>query len=369
MKSMKKIITLIVLSLFLNSCKKNEISSRLNQYLINGELKNLKDSTFITLKSNGINSKKIDSTFSIKNKFTLNPRDNEEGLYSIIFHDSTEFYFDFWYEKKDIEINGDFNKKESLKIKNSPINDFLRKYRKIPQKYDSPFENALKNITDPKKTDEIFQKFVDSIENDQIDLLFTNPNNLFSIKEITRLKTKISKNRLNDFYKKLTNEMKKMPDVKILEEYLSSNQVVIGQKFIDFGAKDINGNKVKLSDFKGKIILLDFWAFWCTICHVQNEKEFSYLNEKYKNDLVIISYSLDEEYEIWEKSTKKDSYKWTNLSNLKGMKDPVSYMYKVNSLPTSFLINQKGIVVKNFIGYKKDSLIEKEIKKLISKKN
>lgn len=365
---MKKVISTLS-ALILISCSVENKKINSENYTLSAKINNLKDSTLVVLKTFDNNSKKIDSTFVENGHFNLRFFNQNEGLFLITIKDSKPYFFDFWYEKKNIEINGDFNKKESLKIKNSLINDFLRKYRKIPQKYDSPFENALKNITDPKKTDEIFQKFVDSIENDQIDLLFTNPNNLFSIKEITRLKTKISKNRLNDFYKKLTNEMKKMPDVKILEEYLSSNQAAIGQKFIDFDAKDINGNKVKLSDFKGKIILLDFWAYWCTWCHVQNEKEFSYLNEKYKNDLVIISYSLDEEYDIWRKSTKKDSYKWTNLSNLKGMKDPVSYMYKVNSLPTSFLINQNGIVVKEFIGYEKDSLIEKEIKKLRSKKN
>ena len=194
-------------------------------------------------------------------------------------------------------------------------------------------------------------------------------NNLFSVKEIIKHKNKISKSKLKSFYESLDYDIKNTTNGKLIKNYLSSNQITVGKKYIDFEAIDLNGKKIKLSNYEGKIILLDFWAYWCTICHVQNEQEFSYLNNKYKNDLVIISYSLDEEYDIWKKSTKKDSYKWTNLSNLMGMKDPLAFMYKVKNLPHSFLINQKGIVLKEFIGYKKDSIIEKELKKLIYKNN
>lgn len=368
MKFLKKIISIITILIFI-SCNLDNKNNKDENYSLSSVINNLEDSTLVVLKTFSNNSKKIDSALVVNGRFNLKFFNQNEGLYLITIKDSKPYSFDFWYDKKNLQLDGDYNKKESIKIKNSPTNDFLRKYRNIPQKYNSQIENALKNVTDPEKSDEIFQKFVDSIEMDQINMLFTNPNNLFSLNEIVRLNTKISKNRLNSFYNSLNNEMKKKPDVKILESYINSNQISIGEKFIDFEAIDLNRKKTKLSDYEGKIILLDFWAYWCTWCHVQNEKEFSYLNEKYNKDLVIISYSLDEEYDIWKNSTKKDSYKWTNLSNLMGMKDPVAFMYKVKNLPHSFLINQKGIVLKEFIGYKKDSIIEKELKKLIYKNN
>lgn len=55
------------------------------------------------------------------------------------------------------------------------------------------------------------------------------------------------------------------------------------------------------------------------------------------------------------------------MSNLRGMKDPLTYQYGVSILPHSFLINKDGKIVKEFIGYKKDSIIEEEIKKLLNK--
>ena len=362
----KAIFTLLLVSIV--SCSENTKNIKSNDHYLSGKIKNIEDGTLVMLKAFNSNSKAIDSSFVKNKKFKLNFNKNKQGLYLLKFKDSKDsslFYFDFWFEKKNINITGDFNLKEDIKINNSNINDFIRNYRNIPKKYNKKIEKAFENVTDDEKIEIIFQKFKDSIENDQIDLLFSKPDNLFSINEITRYKHKISKERLETFFKKLNNNLKLSPEGQILEEYLSSQQVEIGKPLVDFMASELNGKKVNLSNFKGKIILLDFWAFWCTWCHVQNKEEFSYLNKKYKKDLVIISYSLDEKETIWNKSVKKDSYKWVNLSNLKGIKDPIAYKYKVNTLPHSFLIDKEGIIIKEFIGYNKDSLIETEIKKLI----
>jgi peroxiredoxin len=362
---MKKVTILLVLFIFFNSCKQNK-----NRYHINGELKNLNDSTLIILRGSKFNSKTIDSTYSSSNKFSLRINKNDEDLFVIDFknlNDSIVRSFDFWFENKDAYLSGDFNEKQSFKIEKSKTNDLLREFRNILTHYDKVIMKAIENETNPKKIDEIFLTFVDSLESDQINLVLANPNNLFSVKEVLRNKTKISKSKLKGFYDKLDENIKKSSKGKLIKKYLFSNEITIGEKYIDFEAIDLKGKKTKLSDYEGKIILIDFWAYWCTWCHVQNEKEFSYLNEKYKKDLIIISYSLDEEHEVWTKSTKKDSYKWTNLSNLRGKNDPVTYMYKVKNLPHSFLINKKGIVIKEFIGYEKDSLIEKEIKKILKK--
>lgn len=369
---MKKISILLVLSLFLSSCKQNKNASKLNQFHIKGELQNLNENTLIILRKFKNNSITIDSTYSSSNKFSLKINKTDEDLFMIDFknsNDSIVYSFDFWFENKNILLFGDFNDKQTLTVENSKPNDLLREFRNILTHYDKSISKALENEINPQKIDKIFLDIVDSLENDKINLVLANPNNLFSVKEVLRNKNKISKFKLKMFYDSLDQEIKNTTKGKFIKKYLSSNQVTIGEKYIDFEAFDLDDKKIKLSDYEGKIILLDFWAYWCTWCHVQNEKEFSYLNKKYKKDLVIISYSLDEEHKVWKKSTKKDSYKWINLSNLKGKNDPVTYMYKVKNLPHSFLINQQGVVVNEFIGYKKDSLIEKEIKKIIINNN
>lgn len=362
LKKVKNIILILSINLLFISCKENK------KALISGEIKNLPDSSYININAFYFKPKKVDSVFMQKDNFLVDFKNNKEGLYYMEIKnikDSTLYFLEFWYEKKELKIIGDFNNKDDIKFTNSTINDFLRAYRSIPEKYMTNIENTFKKIKDPKKGEILYEKFMDSIQNDQIDFLLVKPKNQFSIDEILILKHKISKNKLTTFFNELDEELKISSGGKLIAEYLSSRQIKIGEKFIDFTAKDLAGNNIKLSDFKGKIILLDFWANWCTWCHVQNKEEFTYLNEKYKKDLVIVSYALDEEKQVWENSVKKDSYRWINLSNLKGLNDPVTYNYNVSLLPHSFLINKEGIITKQFIGYKKDSLIEKELKKLL----
>ncbi len=347
-------------------CAKKELVS-LNDKTIKGNLKSLKDSTKIILATFDNASKKIDSTFTKNGKFELSLKNNKKGLYIIKIDETDPFYFDFWFASKNLVITGDYNEKESIRINDSPDNDFLIKYRNILGKYDDRVKEVYEKISDEKNIEQEIEKIMQLIREDQINLLFEKPNFLFCMDELIRLKKYIPKKRIASFYNALEQESRNTEQGKIILSYLKSDRIKIGAKFIDFKAKDLKNKIVKLSDFQGKIILLDFMANWCVVCHVQNKEEFTYLHKKYKDELVIVTYSVDDDIDIWKESVKKDTYKWINISNLKGLKDPVAYQYGVHALPHSFLIDKEGVIRKEFIGYKKDDGIEKEIIKILSK--
>jgi peroxiredoxin len=189
---------------------------------------------------------------------------------------------------------------------------------------------------------------------------------LFSLKEIILLDKYISKEKLITFYYALNDNLKNTKEGKLIASYLERNRATIGKKFVDFSGFDVDSNSVRLSDFEGKIILLDFMANWCMPCHAQNKEEFTYLHKKYKDELVIVTYSLDEEMETWKKSVAKDSYQWTSITNLKGLADEVAFQYRIDPLPHSFLIDRNGIIRNEFVGYYKDNRIEEELKKILS---
>ena len=360
----------ILLFLICFSCTSNKNETLGKLIIIKGEIQNLKDSTIVVLKKFG--GVKIDSAFVFNQKFKLfyKNKSDQGGLFYLNLKtkkDSTLYGTDLWLEKDNLVINGDVRKKEIIKVINNKTNTILRSYRNVPLKYDSQIEKLFTSQMNQKKREQIFNVFMDSIKKDQLNFLFKNSNNSFSLDEFFRFNDHLSKDSLSIFYNNLNNNLKESVNGVLLKKHISTERIKIGQTFKDFEARNINGDLVKLSDYKGKIIVLDFWAYWRKWCHVQNEKEFSYLNKKYKDDIVIISYSLDEKMEVWKKSISKSSYQWVNLSNLKGMKDPIAFQYGVSLLPHSFLINKEGKLIKQFIGYKKDSIIEKEIMKLINK--
>lgn len=364
------IFSIIVLCIACNPKKKEQVIYKTTTII--STIKGLKDSTFVILKTPKASGfANVDSTYVINQSFNLSsPKKSKEGgLYYIDFKEKekTLFSFKFWDDKKNMSIQGDINQKKNIKVVNSNLNNLIKEYDTIMTYYGNELTKVLDTTKDKQKRIESFAEAFRLISEGQIDFLFAHPNNPFSLNEAFRFTKQISKDSLSLYYNSLDKTLQETTKGQFIKQYLSNTEVQIGQYLKDFEARNINGDLIKLSDFKGKILLLDFWAYWCKWCHVQNEKEFSYLNKKYKKDVVIISYSLDEKIDVWKKSVAKSSYKWVNLSNLKGINDPIAYSYRVNELPHTFIIDKQGVVQKEFIGYKKDSLIEKEIIKLITK--
>lgn len=115
----------------------------------------------------------------------------------------------------------------------------------------------------------------------------------------------------------------------------------------DFTTTDIHGKQVKLSDFKGKYVLLDFWASWCRPCR-DKAKEIKAIYPQLKaRGIVMCGINLDEKRDQWAKATQEDGIIWSNTGELKAFKDnQIAQAYKVQQLPTLFLIGPTGEIIK-----------------------
>jgi thiol-disulfide isomerase/thioredoxin len=118
---------------------------------------------------------------------------------------------------------------------------------------------------------------------------------------------------------------------------------------INFTLLDQKGNMVALSDYEGKVVLLDFWASWCGPCRQENpnivEAYNKYKNSKFSNGkgFVILSVSLDKNEEAWNKAIVKDNLTWDG--HVWDKKGEVTRKYGVRSIPHSFLIDGEGNIV------------------------
>jgi len=131
---------------------------------------------------------------------------------------------------------------------------------------------------------------------------------------------------------------------------------------LDFTIAGIKGDSIKLSSLKGKVLILDFWASWCTPCRFAN-KHLVKLYNKYKGKgLEILSVSLDEELKDWKKAVTKDKITWMQGIDRGGWDSLAAIKWQVDALPSSFVVNKNGDVVA--INPEKDEL-EKKIKELL----
>jgi len=135
--------------------------------------------------------------------------------------------------------------------------------------------------------------------------------------------------------------------VQIKKQEEAKNVLAPGKPAPDFEETKPDGTKMKLSDLKGKVVLLDFWASWCGPCRRENPAVVK-LYEKYKDQgFTVLSVSLDKKKENWLGAIKKDNLSWPNhVSDLKFWQSRVGKIYGVGSIPFTVLIDAEGNIIR-----------------------
>lgn len=139
----------------------------------------------------------------------------------------------------------------------------------------------------------------------------------------------------------------------------------VSDKAPDFSLKSVDGKIVKLSDFKGKVIILDFWATWCPPCRKGIPDLISIQNE-YKNDVVVIGVSLDGDKTIKDVPGFAKEY-GINYPIVYGDEKIVTAYGGIQAIPTAFVIDKKGNIADQHVGLVDKSVYVNKIKELLKK--
>jgi len=141
------------------------------------------------------------------------------------------------------------------------------------------------------------------------------------------------------------------------DKVVVSKKTAVGQTAMDFTQNDPDGKPVSLSDFRGKVVLLDFWAGWCRPCRMENPNVVEAYNKYNDKGFTVLGVSLDRTREQWLKAIEDDGLTWAHVSDLKYWDSAVAKLYGVQSIPANLLIDRNGkIIAKNLRG---DDLHEK----------
>ena len=159
---------------------------------------------------------------------------------------------------------------------------------------------------------------------------------------------------LEELYNTLSQRLKETETARIFKHALDAlKNTAIGVTAPDFKQTDVNGDTVKLSSFRGKYVLVDFWASLCGPCREENPNVVK-AYDKYKDkNFTIVGVSLDKENgkDNWIAAIKSDGLEWTQVSDLKFWNNQAAKLYYVTAIPSNFLIDPNGkIIAKNLRG-------------------
>ncbi len=182
---------------------------------------------------------------------------------------------------------------------------------------------------------------------------------LFKEREEKNPKNRSVLGKLAEIFQKLGNTDK----AKEYQPEAKPVVAIVGKPVPDFSATDLDGNPISLQDYRGKVVLLDFWAVWCGPC-IAEMPNIKRVYNRYKDEgFDIIGISLDTDEKRLRNYLEKNDIPWRQVFSGKGWQSPVSQQYGIRGIPAPWLIDRDGTLIsKQARGRKLGKLVVEALK-------
>jgi peroxiredoxin len=213
------------------------------------------------------------------------------------------------------------------------------------------FKHAIVKGSDSEDLNQALSKQVDTLHGSErqkleLEFVINNPSSIISAQILSVYTTSWGKEKTSELFDRFSTKNKNSSyGIKIANYIRLNKEPKIGEQFVDFEMSDPKGKSKKLSDLKGKTILLEFWASWCGPCRQENPTLVKTYKKFHQKGFEIFAVSLDEEKDSWLQAIEKDSLIWGHVSDLKGNDNEASLIYGINGIPDNFLIDQNGEIL------------------------
>lgn len=348
-------------------------------FIIKGEIKGAGDGDIVFVSVTIDNNMITDTLNMVDGKFEYKGKVEYPMLYKAILHSnklSEDGYYIFalFVENSNISISGDISSSKSVVVKGSASNDEYKAINEAIAEANKRYRNARQvsseafKANDAEKQDKANADIRESLTAIK-DKLIAMPNYSTSLVIPKVINDYFSASSSPNFMDEITLGFDKSihnhPIVKyLIEDNIREKSVQPGNSAFNFELQDVNGETYRLSDMKGKYVLLEFSASWCGWCKL----EVPFLKEVYeltkgREDFVMFTVNLDVKRELWEQEAKE--VPWATIGDLQGTKGGVAREYNIHGVPILYLISPEGKIIsrdlrrENLVKYFKDEFPKK----------
>ena len=150
---------------------------------------------------------------------------------------------------------------------------------------------------------------------------------------------------------------------KIQREYAEKEQLWVGKSAPELSLPDANGKNVSISSFRGKYLLVDFWASWCGPCRGENPNIVRVFNQYKNKNFAILGVSIDRGKEEWIQAVQDDQLTWSQVSDLRFWDSKAVETYKFDAIPYNVLIDPQGkVIAENLRGSQLEAKLQEVLK-------